>query len=322
MHAGNHPTGTAYSVFSSLDSLLRYARGYPYFVRWRGLSLGALPVRDGRGRLSYPVEHGEFCSTHHEFEAALDLGLISPDKVIEALVCENSICFDSFVNHYGTLKTKAKRENDTLAYLIAKLIQNSAYGKTATNPEHYKDWFIRTGDADPPGQKDADRGPVPFSRRWHPLFQFEGGEIYARPSTSPRYVDVALGASITGWGRATLLRAIAGSTDPVYCDTDSLICRRLAPDCEIDPYALGAWKDEGPIDRIAIAGKKLYAAWHQGRVVKVASKGFSVTGGNESIAKTILGITQGQKFDYHNEAPNFKLDGSARFTKRVIQSTF
>ncbi len=93
----------------------------------------------------------------------------------------------------------------------------------------------------------------------------------------------------------------------------------------IDAHRLGAWKPEGEITRLAVAGKKLYAAWNGDEIVKTASKGFAVsddTKDNQKLASIILDLARGGKYHHKNAAPNFKLSGDARFVAREIQSTF
>jgi hypothetical protein len=72
-----------------------------------------------------------------------------------------------------------------------------------------------------------------------------------------RFYNVATAASVTGFVRAYLFRALSAASGAIYCDTDSIAARDLS---RLDfGKDLGQWKDEGTYDRFAIAGKKLYA---------------------------------------------------------------
>jgi hypothetical protein len=127
------------------------------------------------------------------------------------------------------------------------------------------------------------------------------------------FFDVATAASITGASRAELLRAIAGATRPVYCDTDSLICEDIAAD--IHATKLGAWKIEETADLVAIAGKKMYACRRAGEYVKWASKGVKID------PQTILDIAAGHVHTHMRESPSYTLKRLAHFINRQVKAT-
>jgi hypothetical protein len=109
--------------------------------------------------------------------------------------------------------------------------------------------------------------------------------------------------------------------EPIYCDTDSLICRDLAG-LDLDVSRLGAWKHEATFDRIIIAGRKLYACEVQGypdgheKRIKIRSKGavglkwgdFEKMLDDEIIA-TI------------NKAPTISKTGHQEYMRRNIRAT-
>jgi hypothetical protein len=64
---------------------------------------------------------------------------------------------------------------------------------------------------------------------------------------------------------------------------------------------LGAWKREFEADELAIGGKKLYACFSGGSLVKKASKGVRLTG------EQILAIAKGATVEYANPVPKFSL---------------
>jgi hypothetical protein len=53
---------------------------------------------------------------------------------------------------------------------------------------------------------------------------------------------------------------------PIYCDTDSIICEAFGGN--LHDTELGGWKIEAEGDYAAIAGKKLYAVFDNGKGAK------------------------------------------------------
>ena len=134
----------------------------------------------------------------------------------------------------------------------------------------------------------------------------EKTKSYERPKGDKlRFYNIATAASITGAARSVLMRAIADAVDPIYCDTDSIICRRLGPNQTLSDTELGAWKVESTFDELLICGRKTYGAKVSGlpdshpRRIVIKSKGVSgVTWrdletmlNDELISKTMQGPT-------------------------------
>ena len=105
------------------------------------------------------------------------------------------------------------------------------------------------------------------------------------------------------------------AVEPIYCDTDSIICKSL--NVEIDGNKLGAWKFEGEYDFAAIGGKKLYALYNDGdkETKKLASKG-----GNLKL-NDIKAICRGETFLHQNIAPTMSINTSPRFIERNFKAT-
>lgn len=273
----------------------------PYFIHFTGNNNGALPTREKQG-LNFNVEYGEFFATSHEVQVALKYNLITIDEIHELHFFDSGILFDDFVNKFINEKINAKKTKDKAGELFAKLIANSSYGKTAQNPENFFDYMIR-----------YETDEYPDLDEWDLHMNISADmEIWKRPAPRPMYYDVAIGASITGAARAVLLEALVNAKRPVYCDTDSIICEELTG-VTLDPYILGAWDLEGTGDKLAIAGKKLYALFNKNKGVKMASKGAKL-GHND-----VLHLAQGREVLWQSDAPNFKLDGSTKFTKRTLK---
>ena len=131
------------------------------------------------------------------------------------------------------------------------------------------------------------------------------------PPEKWRFYHVGTAASITGFVRAYLWRAICASDGPLYCDTDSIAA--FEPRVNLGPE-LGEWEIEGEFSEAAIAGKKLYAfkyAQHcipkdrngKKKPYKIASKGVKLT------AREIYQVAKGETVTYVPEVPTYRLSG-------------
>lgn len=305
-----HPTGRDYW---DLDAdQMRFDKnfdavgfsGKPYFIAFEGRQFGALPARTKAG-LNFGIidsddaPGGAFFTMSHEFKTAMRFGLIEVRRIRSILIPLETINFSEFVAINTAEKIAGKKTKDKPREIFAKLLMNSSYGKFGQNPDNFKDYIFRYAGEDLPDgewELDTDYGEV---------------ELYCRPSYNESYYDVATAASVTSAARAVLLEAIQSSRRVIYCDTDSLICENYPG--RIDPYELGAWDLEERIDTAFIAGKKLYALYHNGECVKLASKGVRLTG------EDVQRICAGELFCYHKESPSFKLSGEASFLTRTIK---
>jgi hypothetical protein len=292
-----HPCGPQYSVDRDISKK-------SYFIVAEGSQSGpgAFPLRGKDGGISFTQERGEFACTIHEWQAALDTGYFHPTKVKRVYNFSESIYFDEFVDHFYTARFAAKKADDKARVLFYKLILNSAYGKFAQNPDNFFDWAI-----------------TPFSVRmpspWEPTTLAESQYTVWKKSISRHsYYHVCIGASIAGAARAVLMRALRHSTEPVYCDTDSIVCRKLSG-VTLNDTELGAWKEEASGDRIAIAGKKMYACFNGEKCIKKATKGARLS------AEEIVRVARGEEIVYKNAAPTFKVDGRVSFLVRKIRRT-
>lgn len=299
-----HPVGRGYAcpVNPKLtgDGKLKGFGNRPYFAEVIAKNRGAFPTRTKEG-LSFELEEGRFFTTSHEIETAIKYGLADIKQVVAAFVPQQLISFGDYVDIYSAEKIAAKKSGDKVSEIFAKLLLNSAYGKFAQNPENYFDYRI-IGDI---GELSREE----FSE-WD-LFEIHGDyQIWRKKSKAKSYFDVATAASITGASRAKLLEGLALSSRPLYCDTDSIICEDFAG--ETDDSKLGAWKCEGEADRVAIAGKKLYAAFSGGECIKLASKGVRLR------PDDVLSLCQGEVISWANAAPSFSLSHAPNFVARKI----
>lgn len=307
-----HPIGNAYNVDDRI-------RRNTHFVLAEGKQTGpygAFPMRNKKGGIDFNVERGQFACSIHEWNAALDAGWFKPSRILRTYSFENEIVFDEFVSHFYALRCKAQDAMDAAKaradweayryhrtyYIFYKLILNSAYGKFAQNPDNFADWAIT----------HRERMSEPW--REHYIHNMGDYVIWKKPVQRYSYYNVAVGASITGAARSVLLTALRQSRDPLYVDTDSIVCRDL-PGVTLHDRELGAWKLEGSGTRMAIAGKKLYACFDGDTCIKKATKGARIS------EDEIIKVARGGTAIYRKAAPTFKLDGSVTWIERKVKMT-
>lgn len=232
------------------------------FIDVTATNYGALIGRDlDTGETTAQLKHARFFTTKFEFEAALDLGLIEDIQIHSVIDCEEFSDFSKFVVPLYEARQQTKKLLKSLPEdspewneakkddIFQKLLLNNAYGKFAQNPRRFKESYITEAGAAP---------PAGFESSIFPAYTCPDYAIWQRPSPNRRFNNVGTAASITGAARAILMRAINGAIDPIYCDTDSLICKSISG-VEIHPTNLGAWDLEAEFSEVLIAGKKLYA---------------------------------------------------------------
>lgn len=297
------------------------------FYRLRCKSYGALPFRgeggggDGYG-LTFPDDGipREYTVTGWEVKAGIETKTIEKLEYLQSFRFARHVSFESYVNKFWAAREQAKKEGDTLGMIFNKLMMNSLYGKFAANPENYANYMIVPGD-------DAtalfEQGGMTSGDQTQPwTFAGEiGCWILASKQLEEheqRYYNVATGASITGYVRAMLWRAICSCKGVLYCDTDSIAVRRIGKLVKIGS-ALGEWKHEGDFDKAGIAGKKLYifrgVNTKEGRDYKMASKGVKLT------KAELWKVARGCAVEYHNAAPTFSIKKDPAFVSRRIVRT-
>lgn len=305
MKAYEHPT----SMPSSDSTKIRKST---CFVKVRGKNYGAFPTRSKKG-LRFDIEDGVFSVTIHEFNTALEYDLFKPDKIIR---CVNFGCrsnFASFVDYVVGNKIAAEEIGDMRGRLFWKFISTSAYGKFAQNYDKYMEYCITEGDTNltTQGWKPYETDDITKDRSY--IIWKKKPEL--TNDRSARNYNVATGASITGASRAVLMESIAKATEPIYCDTDSIICRSLEG-VSMDSKKLGGWKQEAIADTACIGGKKLYALFDkEGVCVKQANKGVNLT------PEQIREVCEGKVITSERIAPSFHLDGSYNFITRKVRMT-
>jgi hypothetical protein len=299
-----HPTGSKYEIgyrrnIDKRGRIAGFADAPFYFAKIWCKQHGAFPIREKNKPLNFDIPEGEFYVTSHELKAAIETNRVSDIRVLEVRVPKETISFGDYVDKYMLEKIAAKNNKDKAGEIFAKLLLNSAYGKFGQNPEHYYDYYL--------GEPDDTSDFEIYSA------DIDSIDIWRKQSARQAYYDVATASSITGAARSVLMRALSKASNPLYCDTDSIICDSL--ELPKSDSELGAWKLEASGNAIALVGKKMYALRSNSDYVKVASKGVILTGDE------IFGLCQGKSKNWNNQAPSFSLGKNrVRFVHREIQS--
>jgi hypothetical protein len=287
--------------------------GGVWFAEFKGRNRQAIPVhREDKG-LDFTVEHGTFKACSHELLPAIASGMVEVDEWISVQVPTVIGRFNKFVKLFSDEKIAARESGDKIGELLAKYTLNTPYGKTGQNPADFKDYEILMD----PMQDRAlvQKGYKPEGRISDEPFV----EIWSRPTKyhNNGFYNVSIAASVTSVARAILLEGLQLAVEPIYCDTDSIICREFKG--PVDPSKLGAWKFEGEADYCAIAGKKMYCLYNKvGRriePVKWASKG-----GRLEPAE-IIAMARGAIVEKTAEVPTYSLSRGIGFSTRKFQKT-
>lgn len=314
-----HPYSANYERISG------YAKDSDFYVV-DCISRGALPYRGDGGNnqmhfgLSFPNDetHRTYFVSGWELSSAKDTKSVERIKYIESIRFMRHVSFADYINKFWAAREVAKKAGDILGTLFNKLMMNSLYGKFAANPDNYHNFMIvppSDAEAFAAGQIDGVTGGWQFGGELGPwlLAQKELDEW------QKRYYNVATGASITGYVRAMLWRAIHSSTGVLYCDTDSIAVKRKGGSVSLG-NKLGEWKHEGCFDRAGIAGKKLYI--FRGlpdkagkRIYKTASKGARLTHAE------LWKVARGGTVAYESEVPTYSVAKTPFFTNREIKKT-
>lgn len=295
----------------------------PYFMEFTGSNRGALPMKTEDGSLDFNVEYGRFFACSHEIEVALKYGLITIDEVHICYVAQEAGTFEEYVDYWYAEKVACKLAGDKKGEMFAKFMLNSAYGKFGQSPENFKDWYIN---------REFGDDLTLMGNGYMLEAEYEEFELWSRPAavTSSAYYNVSIAASVTSGTRAILLEGIQNAVNPIYCDTDSLLCSEFRGN--VSETELGAWKLEKTAPFAAVARKKLYALydpaelaqparvfnkewgeWENNpnrKALKIASKGGQLT------VDEIIAICAGDVVEYRNDAPTFSLHHETKFIKR------
>lgn len=314
------------------------------------IAAGCFPLRADDGSLYFPEDERRVRTYHvtgWELQAAVETNTVKIQRIRTCHQFANPVSFKDYVQHFFDLRTEAKKLGDKAQDIFAKIFLNALYGKFASNPTKYQEFML--SDPDTESYQHWIRAGYLNVGEW-------GGRamlVRQLPESKHRYYNIVTGASITGWVRAHLWKALNKVEGALYCDTDSIAARGVD---RLDlGNALGQWKLEAECDEYAIAGKKNYAFHIQGKERekslnvtrqkplamnetatewaelrkswKIASKGADLSPAN------LIHIARGGEINYKNPVPNFSVhlpmpgeyatDRKDRsFTNRLVKSTY
>ena len=182
---------------------------------------------DERGMLIFADEFGELLNWY-DLDAEISSVIILKKRKEKG--------WKEYVDKIYKQKADGKREKNGVKVAAAKLLLNSAYGKTAENPLKNV------------SHREIIDGAVRL---------IDDGEEVDEKSI----MNVYQGALITSMARVGLLREIRTAcpcpdTDFIYCDTDSIHTIKRHPNT--DPYKLGMLKDEGTYTYAKYLAPKTY----------------------------------------------------------------
>lgn len=334
-----HPIGGFY------DYAIRYGQPGPdtVFLDVECVNHGALVGKTNEGETTANIPYGVFRTTIWEYGVALKYGLIENVKVKLCIDCKKRSDFSKFVipKYNQRIATKDILSNlkergmeHSAAFIdtkrddmIIKYVLNNGYGVWAINPRNFKQhWLTDPGEMPPPEWfKSIDALPPQDANEFKlPVFECEQYAVWEKPNPSYHFKNVGVAASITGAARAVLLEALQHAKQPIYCDTDSIICLSL-DNVPIDKTALGAWDLEDEFTEVIICGKKLYGCWYlkprkgtDGQLVtsKIRSKGVS-----DLTWSDIEAIERGDNVISINRAPTMDKFGSQKYLERTVRAT-
>ena len=277
------------------------------FYRVLAISRGAFPLRDDNGGLSFPDDNEirEYHVTKWEYAAAIETKTAKVIEVLESITFCGHMHFSDYILKNYNARLDAKKAGDKAGVILYKLAMNSLYGKFAANPENYSNYMVAPME---------DMSAV-ITSGWQFDGQLGDWALCAAPldEYQQHYYNVATGASITGFVRAKLWRAICASNGVLYCDTDSIAVRAAVVETG---DKLGQWKHEGDFVRAGISGKKMYIfAGAKGTENKYASKGVRLT------EKDLWRVASGKTVRYEPENPTFSVRKPPSFVGRDVVMT-
>ena len=185
------------------------------------------------------VERVELTMTNIDFETMCKHYIITRLEFIDGYMFKGKTgIFDNYINYWNSVKEQATIESNEGLRTIAKLMNNSLYGKFATNP--INDLKIPTIN---------EEGIVTHKSKIDLLEQIEeieNNQVIIYPDKDREVTYTAMASFITAYARRVTHRAIQENYDIFcYADTDSIhILGNEAKGIDIHNSKLGAWKHE------------------------------------------------------------------------------
>lgn len=276
-----------------------------YFARIKAVSRGALPLKAKDGSLFFPSDNivREYYVSGWEIQAGLDTGTLDIKEIIRVYKPVGTESFSEYVNHFFKIKHDAEIVGDNTMRTFAKLMLNSCYGKFGQDGRNFEDYAITPLGYRP--EKESELHP------WRPYAITDTQHcIFNRPAPVDNFYNVCTAASITGFVRAYLWRAICSSEGVLYCDTDAIICKKFSG--EIGDK-IGQWDIEFKPTEIYIAQKKMYALRNNEGDRKIACKGVRL-----KFDQIKDGVINHKNIVFKKASPAFSLKYGVRFFTREV----
>jgi len=333
MAAQEHPKGQGLSYGIRREA--PFISDSTVFLNLRCRSHGAFLYRDeDTHKISFPRDGliREYNITIHEYMKALEYDQVRDITIIFTIQSSDRGNFSGFViekyEERGQLKTRMgelrKRGlEDTREYqeyktreTLIKLLLNNAFGKLAQDPANFREYEIR---------EEWPKNERHKGWRLEALIYADGYDLFviSADPTEKRYYNVGTAASITGAARAMLFELLLWAIDPIYCDTDSIICRGFRPGAPFafDEAALGALKKEWTAAEVGIVGKKVYFA-SGGDLKKdvIKAKGQNRDMLTADKMRRLI-LKQTPCLETTSKGPKFKLSGAQEYITRELRIT-
>lgn len=302
------------------------------FLTLRCRSHGAFLYRDEEThKISFPRDGliREYNVSIHEYNKALQYGQIKDVKILSSIQSYDRENFSGFVlKHYeeryviksrlATMKAGGLEDSEEFQTLktretLIKLLLNNAFGKLAQDPSNFREYEI----SETWKPREGWRLEAELECGSYQLF------VISREPVRRKYYNVGTAASITGAARAMLFELLQWAIDPVYCDTDSIICKgfRAGAPFIVDEAKLGALKREWTADEVGIIGKKVYYA--TGGDLKrdiIKAKGQNADHLSVDKMRRLL-LKQAEHLVTVSKGPKFKLSGAQEYITRELRIT-
>ena len=319
----NHPYSTTYKIKPGKPRKLLKNWGPLLFVI-EANSKGAFPYRGTNKKLYFP-DDGEvrkYTVTGWELIAALETETADNIRFIEYIEFDETENFSEYVNYFWELRQEFKNKGDHGGEFYCKIFLNSLYGKFGMDIRKHKNYVLHSRDKFKELSYELGDGET--------IQNFKEWIIHAEQAKQgkKRFYNLATAASITGYVRAMLWRAICEAERPFYCDTDSITATSFSDSVKLSKQ-LGEWEIENHYDRVIVCGKKLYAMHSRTKAPncdgatctnrkhwKMASKGARLE------FDDLIKIAAGEKVNYNNIVPTFSMSKEKpTFVSREIKST-
>ena len=287
------------------------------FVRILAISKGALCVRKDDGGVYFPDDEKirEYFTTGYELAVALKHKRVKIVKILRQSYFFDRENYSDYVSYFYNMKKSCKEQGDHFGTMSAKLMLNSAYGKFGFDPRNYKKLKMVKKDSEDIiehlSRNNENWGISNETINDYAMLERDMRDEYIKFG----YYCIATAISITGKVRSIMLDALCSVENPIYCDTDSIICEKIG-ELKIGKD-LGEWdfENEG-IKKLAVAGKKLYGYETKKGDKKVMAKGASSLDFGD-----LMKIASGEEIINKRDAPTFSKMGSHRFISRKIRKT-